>query len=142
MKLWKIENMLILCLLLYIKRGVNSSKFDVVEPPLVADLELPSTMSSTLWSPPFILFPQDLRSLEKWTMKQVPTKARGQLPFDIFQTVLHSIINPLFHKRTIQGHEGWNPNEKLLPSAKGKKNIYIYFINNTLVYSSDRKSVV
>ena len=127
--------MLILCLLLCVKKGVNSSEADAVEPPPAADSELPSTRSSTLWSPPFILFPQDLKSLEKWTLEQVPTKARGQLPFDLFQTVLFSITNPLFHKSTIQGHKGWNPNEKLLPSVEGKKHLYVYFINNTFVCS-------
>ena len=37
-----------------------------------------------------------LRSLEKWTLEQVPTRARGQLPFNLFQTVLRSIPNSLF----------------------------------------------
>ena len=46
--------MLILGLSLCVKRGVNSSEAEAAEPPSAADLELPRTMSSTLWSPPLV----------------------------------------------------------------------------------------
>ena len=65
-----------------------------------------------------------LRSLEKWTLEQVPTRARSQLPFDLFQAVLRSIPNSLFlfkiksKKRKLKKKE---KEKESIPNAKKKK---------------------